>query len=692
MVAYFIIPNYIKRPLCLLIVFLFLNVNYTYAQNNKLDSLSTVLFQLQRNDNFDASNHEHINLLNAIGHEYYFKNIDSLYFYTKKAQELSRKSNYAEGTIMALIGLSHYEAYNGENDKAIQSLEKAYNLAKKIENQKLKIRALNPLGILHYDIGNHAEALKAYLKAIEIATDTNDLLNLSFIQENVAHLYLSQKDYQQSLSLYKKVQDINHQLGNDVYTAQSSSNIADLYVKLKDFENAKVYIDSSIVIFEEKEIDDWLAYSYMVKGDMYLRQNRPKLALYWYDKALTLHEGLNDDRSKAQLLNSLSEAYFKLFNYVQAEENAIASLEIGTRLSLLDDSKKSNQLLYEINKKNNKADIALKYHEVFKLLSDSISRKENLNSLGILKTKLEFEKQQKDAQLANEKVKARQNIYFYMALIALAILALIIFLLRKQSKARKIFNKELRLKTKALEKREEELSGINATKDKLFSIIGHDLRGPINALASVLNMLKDDEISQEEFLEFTPKVKNDVDAISFTLNNLLSWGRTQMTGSKTEASSFDIHELVTENVKLLQETAKNKNISITNTTPMKAFVWADINQIDVVIRNLLSNAIKFSHPKSTITVNATKEGDFLKVAIKDKGVGMSPEILDQVFSSKNASLVTTYGTSNEKGTGLGLSLCKEMVNNNGGEIFVTSKLNEGSIFYFTVPLRENNTK
>jgi signal transduction histidine kinase/tetratricopeptide (TPR) repeat protein len=690
MVDLFSIYNYIRRYLSLVIVFLFFN--FSYSQLSVVDSLHIKLHQFEKTQKFDGTDYEYIKLLNLIGREYYFKNIDSLYFYSQKSYSLSKKANYNEGLILSLLSISHIEFYKGENTKSIKSLEKAYKLAKKANNTKLQMRTLNSLGILYYDLGNHAKALKAYLNAIEIATATNDIMNLSFVKENVAHLYLSQKDYQQSLGIFKEIQKLNKQIGDPIYNAQSSSNIADLYVKLKDFNTAKKYIDSSITVFEEKQIDDWLAYSYMVKGDIYLKQNRPKLALHWYEKALTLHLDLNDDRSKALLLNSLSEAYLKLYNYIEAEENALASLEIGKRLSLLDDSKTSNSLLYEINKKNNKADSALKYHEVYKLLSDSVSRKENLNSLGILKTKLEFEKQQKDANLANEKEKARQNIYIYLGLITLAILALIIFLLRKQSKARKKFNTELKIKKSALEKREQELSAINATKDKLFSIIGHDLRGPINALASVLNMLKEDEITQEEFLEFTPKVKNDVDAISFTLNNLLSWGRTQMTGSKTEPSSFDIHELVNENIKLLKETAKNKGISITNTTPNNAHVWADINQIDVVIRNLLSNAIKFSHSGGIISVNAIKEIDFLKISIKDKGVGMSADTLFEIFSSKNETLVTTYGTSNEKGTGLGLSLCKEMVLNNDGDIFVESKINEGSVFYFTIPIRENNKK
>ena len=405
---------------------------------------------------------------------------------------------------------------------------------------------------------------------------------------------------------------------------------------------------------------------------------------------MALHENLSDDRYKVPLLNSISTAYFDLNNLADSEKYASLALDIASRLSLLEDPIKSYELLYKINRKNKNLDDALKYHEKFKLLSDSISRKENLNSLGVLKTKLEFEKQQKNAEIESNKQKTKQNIFMYLGLILLVIFGLIIFLLKKQSKARKLFNNELRLKTVTLEKREEELSAINATKDKLFSIIGHDLKGPINALGSVLTMFNDNEITCEEFSTFAPKFKTDVDAISFTLNNLLSWGRTQMTGSKKEPTSFDMRMLAGENIRFLHEISKNKGITIANNILTNTNVWADRNQIDVVIRNLLSNALKFTNKKGVITINAIEKNNIVKISVTDNGIGMSPEVISKIFNSEETNLLSTYGTDNEKGTGLGLSLCKEMVENNEGEIWVESKIDKGSTFYFTLPKKVSN--
>lgn len=685
---FFMQIKYSLSHLVMTVLFLFFQLSQ--AQQKYLDSLSTNLTKIENSKDFDALNSEYIDLLNEIASEYQYKSIDSLKYFSDKALKFSTKSNYTEGKGAALVNLSKYLFYNGKNEKGLEHLNAALEIAKSNDNIPLQIQVLNILGIQQMDFGNHAEGLKAYLNAIDLATSINDIKNISNLKENVAIIYLTEKDYEQSLNIYKEVELLNERSNVPLRIAQTRSNIADVYIKLNDLTNASKYIEGTTEIFKKLESYEWLAYSYHLKGDIYLKQDNPKLALYWYDKAMLLHKDLNDDRYKVPLLNSIAEAYLKLANYAEAENYVTQALEIANKLSLLEDSIKSYDLLYKMNRANKNYNDALKYHEKFKVLSDSISRKENLNSLGVLKTKLEFEKQQKNAEIERNKQKTKQDIFMYLGLILLAILGLIIFLLKKQSKTRQLFNNELRLKTKTLEKREEELSAINATKDKLFSIIGHDLKGPINALGSVLTMFNDNEITCDEFSTFAPKFKTDVDAISFTLNNLLSWGRTQMTGSKKEPTTFDICDLAQENIRFLHEISENKSISVTNNILKNSTVWADRNQIDVVIRNLLSNALKFTNKKGAITLNAVEKNNIVKISVTDNGIGISPEVISKIFDSQETNLISTYGTENEKGTGLGLSLCKEMVENNGGEIWVESKINKGSTFYFTLPKKLPN--
>jgi len=230
---------------------------------------------------------------------------------------------------------------------------------------------------------------------------------------------------------------------------------------------------------------------------------------------------------------------------------------------------------------------------------------------------------------------------------------------------------------------ETELRDINETKDKLFSIIGHDLRGPIAAFQGLLKLYKDDEIDSKEFLQFIPKLSSDIDHISFTLNNLLSWGQTQMNGSVTKPSIVSIENLVNENINLLSETADAKSLKIINKMTANILSWTDSDQIDIVIRNLISNAIKFTPENGMITIDALERSTSWEISVRDTGVGIDKEIQEKIF--EKSSNITTYGTNDEKGTGLGLSLCKEMVEKNSGKIWVESFKPNGTCFYFTLP-------
>ena len=247
----------------------------------------------------------------------------------------------------------------------------------------------------------------------------------------------------------------------------------------------------------------------------------------------------------------------------------------------------------------------------------------------------------------------------------------------------KRLNSELKTKTEGLIEQEKELKEINETKDKLFSIVAHDLRGPIGAFQGLLNLFKQGEIEKDEFMDFIPKLGNDIDHISFTLNNLLSWGQKQMNGLVTKPEIVSLDKLVAENINLLSETAINKSIKLASSLPRNTLAWTDGDQIDIVIRNLISNALKFTPTNGMVTVTSREKNDYWEISVRDTGIGMDRETLNNVFSDTNN--LSTYGTNNEKGTGLGLSLCKEMVEKNNGTIWADSIVNQGTTLYFTVP-------
>jgi len=198
-----------------------------------------------------------------------------------------------------------------------------------------------------------------------------------------------------------------------------------------------------------------------------------------------------------------------------------------------------------------------------------------------------------------------------------------------------------------------------------------------------LNLFSTGQIDKNDLIKYIPKLKGDVDHIFFTLNNLLTWGVAQMNGTVTRPKVISVKRLVNNNINFLSEMAAGKSLKMIDHLPDSPMILADEDQIDIVIRNLISNSIKFTPENGLITVEAQEENDYWVFMVRDTGVGMSEEIQKKIFNNKDN--MTTYGTNNEKGTGLGLSLCKEMVEKNGGEIWVKSEPNKGSTFFFKLP-------
>jgi PAS domain S-box-containing protein len=232
---------------------------------------------------------------------------------------------------------------------------------------------------------------------------------------------------------------------------------------------------------------------------------------------------------------------------------------------------------------------------------------------------------------------------------------------------------------------EQQLQELLLTKDKLFSIIAHDLRGPVGSFMQIIELLTDDiNITPDLQASFLNDLKDMSKSTFYLLENLLNWSRSQRSEIVCSPKSIILNELITQNISLLSVEASQKSIGIQFKEKSNYEAYADYDMINLVVRNLLSNAIKFTRPHGLITISLSEQSGFVEVVIADNGVGMSQEAVDNLFIDNQFH--STYGTNNEKGSGLGLVLCKDFVLRNGGIIRVESTLGEGSKFIFTVPL------
>ena len=232
---------------------------------------------------------------------------------------------------------------------------------------------------------------------------------------------------------------------------------------------------------------------------------------------------------------------------------------------------------------------------------------------------------------------------------------------------------------------EHKLQELLTTKDKLFSIISHDLRGPIGSFMQVIELLTSDvEIAPEMQAELLNELKSMSRNTYYLLENLLNWSRSQRSEIEYAPRMILVNDVVTENISLLKGTALQKDIILKFDTEVYVNAFADYNMVNLILRNLLSNAIKFTPQGGVIEVLLTHDDEWVAVTVKDSGVGMSQEVVEKLFERDHYH--STYGTNNEKGSGLGLMLCSDFVKRNGGSLRVESQLGKGSSFIFTLPL------
>lgn len=673
-----------NKGICIMVCLVFyIAIPWVNSQEIERKKLKEKISAFELNHPLGTKDTTYILLYSKLAQSFNFINSDSLYHYSKIVYALSDSANFENGKILALCSLGDHSSNIGNSKKAIEHYNKALHLAQAKKYKKVWGKLYNSLANQFLFKGNYSKALEHYLNGIDAAKTIEDFEMLSILNENIAGMYAEQKDFEQALEFYKKVKKINQKLNDEIISAETMSNMASLYADVEDFDQAMFNINHSIATFEKHKISDWLAFAYGVKGKIYLKQEKFDWALYWYDKADFIYEKLDDKRGAIEVYDGYSKAFYGVEEDSLAENLALKGNVIAKEIGALDFQKNTSETLYKIYKKKGDFENAIVYLEAFEALSDSLAKDEIKNNLTLYKTKESHNRQKELIIAENEKQLARQRYYMYAAIVVLIVLlSTSIPLYINQKKLVKLY-KVHKEKTKTLSEREEELKRIDKTKNQLFSIIGHDLRGPIGGLQGLLRLFANNDIPQSEFISFIPKLRADVDHILFSLNNLLSWGQAQMKNDITKPGIIPVKNHVDDSIRLLAENAKAKSIKISNMVPEMASVWVDSNQLDIIIRNLISNAIKFTPENGSITINALKVHDSWKIQVRDTGVGMTEKIKNSIFASDSS--VTTFGTNNEKGTGLGLSLCKEMVERNNGKIWVESELNKGTSFYFTIP-------
>ena len=565
--------------------------------------------------------------------------------------EFNAKANgFIEELILIKLAYGDVYSHIGQNTKALEYQLEAYHLADSANVNNLISIALNNQARSYIeleDFDRAEQSLKNSLKHAKFYDQQEILAETNII---FGGLYEKVFNHEYALEHYHQAHEIYLKLRKDIQIATALFKIGNCYFSMEERDTAFQYHLNALTIRNRIKDRTGLAESYNEIGLLCIENEEYQRAINNLRLGLNNAEMINSNLLMQQSFDYLYQGYIKLEDF----ENAVYYQDKYVAISDLIYSEASEMKVKEIENKN-----------------EIESRDQQIKSLEAIKNKTE-------QQLA-----ASERFVFTLILLLVVVLVSIVIFIRSYREKR-LFNLELQKINKQVIDQNKELTELNSTKDKFFSIIGHDLKGPLNSLTAFSHLLINHtaSLTEEEIRTIARDLDKSLKNLYELLENLLGWARSQTGKIEIKPEGFKIAEVIRENIMLLAKAALNKKIKIELLVEENVVVNADINSIKTVMRNLLSNAIKFTNEEGVITIFVDEWQDCVEIGIHDTGVGISKEDQQKIFdiSAKHSTL----GTNQEKGTGLGLILCKEFVERNGGNISVESDLGSGTTFKFTL--------
>ncbi len=663
---------------------------FSFSQNEKIDELTVQLaYQKQDSTKVDTS----LMLINEL---FDVEEFDKALMFINQTSKLSKELNYTKG----LAESNYYRAliYAQRNDyyNAIDNYTKSRDYYLQINDTLGVAKVSNSIGLLEIERGNYALGLKNALSAIEIFEEQNLNKELSLAYNSLAEAYYKTNQIDKSLEFNFKALEVRKQLGNKVAIKATTKNIADLYSMRKEHRKAIEYYEKVMALLDTETDQD-------LRGEILPKLGSEYLRFKEYDKATEyLVEGLKYNRRQGnqegllRSLNAIGNLNLKQNKVRLAESQldeayAIAQ-KIDNKTELLENYKLHIALDSTRGFYQNAFFWQNKYYDLKESLSkiDEPSFPSTVEDLDLMdKENLE------DKSIANTNNSASNNswlndpwILYGGLTILVVLLALLLYMFIKTRQQKDLIAeqqdtlKQEKIRNEAILDQTHHLEEVNQVKDKLFSIVSHDLKDSISSIKAFLDLLKEDSISQVEFNELIPELSENANNASSLLFNLLNWSKSQMQNLEPKPELLNIQDIFHTKMALVEQKVEDKRIVLIDES-QRDFVYADRSMIEIVIQNLITNAVKFSRKGDVITVSNQDVNGKALICVEDTGVGISRENISKLFKANNN--FTTIGTKNEKGTGLGLTICKDLVELNNGRIWVESTENVGSKFFVELP-------
>ncbi|MPQ46674.1 tetratricopeptide repeat protein [Marinifilum sp. N1E240] len=605
--------------------------------------------------------------------------------YNQTAMDIAEQKNLKKEKIKTIFFKGYYLYATGQPDSSLVHLNRAFKLATESKESKIKMQCLNTMAANYLNQGKYDKALSNFTQAYSIADSMQLKKMLPNLSLNIGTTLLYNEDLEQAIGYFERVIEMSDTTDVNLAYASALNNLGACYSRKADHEKALVYFEKALPAYQKLNNQFQIAQLYANLGQSNYILGRIEAARPYLKKAISLNRASKSSNQLIINLIILGKLQLQENEFLQAKYSLFEAQELVNKYNInynKVDLYKAISLYFENTGQFNEA---LNYKQKELNFKDSIFNVDHQQQIAELETKFQSKQKEKDNQilrkdLSIEKMKVQEQTTIRNFLIALSILIIIlgsILLNRARIK---------RQAHKIIEKQKLELEIANATKDKFFSIIAHDLRSPFSTIIGFSDFLNEeyDDLSNEERKAQILDIKKASHRTYNLLENLLTWSKVQQGGVKINPEPIQLNALLKRSVNNFQSSAKLKNIDLSFESDQLINVITDQFSFELVIGNLINNAIKFTPAGGSINIKALVKNNKAIVKVKDTGVGLSQTAAQKIFNINES--YTTKGTNDEKGSGLGLILCKEFVEMNNGEIWFCNEYDKGACFAFSQPL------
>lgn len=643
-----------------LLFLLFFSINVYSNYNNK----SLQDYTYSSHENLE----EHIRKMAKHCWDLREKNIDSAIRIGKEAFDLALKYKVEKEIprICNFLGVL-YLHYVPDNKTAIPYFHQALETSYKLNDSVQMAYAYNNLGDAFLFTGNRVLALQYAKSSVQIFEKLNHTSGIAYGYTNLGLVYRAEGNYSLALDCFNRVKEMRENVGDKNGVASVLREIALVYQENGQLDQAEAFFEESYQYHLKINNIRYAAYCLSGMADNYYLQKRFQKAYKYYLQAVKLNN--ERDFSYGQIDNyiGLALVYAQQNKRKQGENILNKALQISA--SIYNPSKtlkiyKSYGTFYQILKDYKNSTHSLEH---FLELSDSILSIQQFDILNEIQSNFVLNQSLKETQ---QQLKSQKTEEKYLFVISLLMLILIVVFIWRMHAQRKMNQK---------------LKQINESKDKLFSVISHDLKAPFHSLLGFTEILSRNLKNKdyENANKYADIVNRSAGENLKLLNNLLNWSLSQTGRINLNPKSISLEYLFKELKNLFDENANNYGIQLVFSSSIKGKVLLDPDILKIIIGNLISNALKYTEKKGLIQISAWSTSSRIMLSVTDNGLGMTQDMLVKLFD--NFQSTTSPGLRNEKGSGLGLILCSELIKIHNGSISVKSELNKGSVFEIEIP-------